>query len=392
MSLNSKTRILAVASGKGGVGKTNISVNLGLALAEEGYRTVLFDADLGLANINILLAIDPEFTLESVISGDKDLSEIIVRDYNGIDIIPGSSGVEKVANLEKEAAEQLSRALSKLDTYDYLIFDTSAGIANHVVAFCMASSEVLLVITPEPTSMTDAYALLKVLYQNNYDGEVKIIINQCKDKDQAMKEYSRFYGAVKKFLNKKVSPAGIIVTSSKVVESVKEQKPFYLKYPESNPSRCIKFIAKNLISKKPSEDLYRDMQAFWKNCFNYMKGNLLINDANSNNDEKDDIFNFQEENNKALSAEKKNEKTGNGLEVIQPDKLFDLMQTLIKSVDRVSEEIREINSRLKSGSSILAGSGPNKIISSVSNNSSGFSLDYDEYVQERVNVLSEKNG
>ena len=380
MSLNSKTRILAVASGKGGVGKTNIGVNLSLALAKEGYHPCLFDADLGLANINILLAIDPDFTLENVISGERDLNNIIVRDFNGVDIIPGSSGVEKVANLDNEAIEKLSSSLSKLGAYDFLIFDTSAGISNHVIAFCMAASEVLLVITPEPTSMTDAYALLKVLFLNKYSGEIKIVVNQCKDKNQAREEYARFYSAVKKFLHKKVSPAGFIVTDSKIVESVKEQKAFYSEYPESKASKCIKYMAKNLISKKPAEELMHDMPTFWNNCFNYLKGNLLINDTNLEDNEKENIFSVEEENN---IPDKKNEKADNNLEISKPDRLMDLMQSLIKSVDKVSEEIREMNSRLKVDSNVLVGGGQNIISSNFSDNKPGFSFDYEEYIQKR---------
>lgn len=392
MSLNNKTRILAIASGKGGVGKTNISVNLSLALAEEGYRPCLFDADLGLANINILLAIEPEFTLESVISEEKDLNEIIVKNYHGIDIIPGSSGVEKIVNLPNEAIEKLSSSLSKLDSYDFLIFDTSAGISNHVIAFCMAASEVLLIITPEPTSMTDAYALLKVLYLNNYSGEIKIIVNQCKDKNQAQKEYSKFCGAVKKFLNKKVSPAGIIVTDPKIVESVKQQEPFFLRYPESNASKCMRFIVENLIFKEPAEELSQDITTFWNLCFNYLKGNLLIDDMNSNNDVKDDGFIFQEENNNTTLPDNKNAKSGNKIEISQPDRLFDLVQNLISSVNKVSEEIHEINSHLKSGNNISVNSEQNRISSNMSNNNSGFFLDYEEYIQEKENMVREKNG
>ena len=394
MSPDNKTRVLAVASGKGGVGKTNISVNLGLALAKEGYRPCIFDADLGLANINILLGIEPDYSLEDVISGERDLNEIIVRDYHGVDIIPGSSGIEKVANLEKEAIDKLTSSLSTLDSYDFLIFDTSAGISKHIIAFCMAASELLLVITPEPTSMTDAYALLKVLYLNNYEGEVKIIVNQCKDKNQAKEEYSKFYSAVKKFLNKKVSPAGILVSDSKVGESVKQQEPFFLKYPESNASKCMRFIVENLVLKEPAEEVRQDMSSFWKNCFNNMTGSLLIDGINPNNDMEDDGFIFQKENNNTSLSDKKYEKSVNAVETTQPDKILDLMQNLINSVNKVSEELREINSNLKSGYNGSVNDEQNITSSnnSFSNNSSGFSLDYEEYIQEKKSIVREKNG
>ncbi|MBN2417941.1 MAG: MinD/ParA family protein [Deltaproteobacteria bacterium] len=392
MSRKNITRILAVASGKGGVGKTNISVNLGLALAKEGYHPCIFDADLGLANINILLAIEPEFTLENVISGERELDDIIIRDYNGIDIIPGSSGVEKVANLPKGDIDKLITSLGRLDTYDFLILDTSAGIANHVIAFCMAASEVLLVITPEPTSMTDAYSLLKVLILNNYKGEIKIIVNQCKDKNQAKNEYAKFYGVVKKFLNKKVSAAGILVSDPKVVESVKQQEPFYLKYPGSNAAKCMRFIVENIVLKEPAEELLQDMTSFWANCFKYLGGNLLIDNVNTDNVIKDDGFIFHEESNNTLIPDKENKKSVDKVEIHQPDNITDLMNKLISSIEKVSEEIHEINSHLKSGSNFSVSSEHKNIINNIGGISPGYSFDYEEYLQEKDGTMRGKNG
>ena len=132
------TRTITITSGKGGVGKTNISVNVALHLASLGYRTCLFDADLGLANINILLGLSPEYNLEDVISDRHSLQDIIIRNYKGIDIIPGSSGVEEMANLESDQVDHLIQSFSELDGYDFLLFDTSAGVSRNVLAFCLS--------------------------------------------------------------------------------------------------------------------------------------------------------------------------------------------------------------------------------------------------------------
>ena len=150
------TRTITIASGKGGVGKSNISVNLSLALTNLGRRTCLFDADLGLANANILLGLYPSKTLEDAIVRGLSIKEIIMRTEDGLDLIPGSSGLEIMANLAGRELKNMTASLSALDDYDYLIFDASSGISRQVVSFCLAASEIFLIINPEPTSLIDA--------------------------------------------------------------------------------------------------------------------------------------------------------------------------------------------------------------------------------------------
>jgi len=186
-------RVITITSGKGGVGKTSISLNLSLQLASQGYRVSLFDADLGLANISILTGIYPEKNLEAVINGDAELKDIIIENYQGIDIIPGSSGVKKIAELTEKQAYSLIKSFFDLDDYDFFIFDTSAGISSQVLSFCMASNEIILVVTPEPTSLTDAYALLKILSKNRYLNAINIVINQVKSRKSAKTAYSQYF-------------------------------------------------------------------------------------------------------------------------------------------------------------------------------------------------------
>ncbi len=270
------TRTITITSGKGGVGKTNISVNLALHLATLGHRTCLFDADLGLANINILLGLNPEYDLEDVILNRRTLQDIIIRDYKGIDIIPGSSGTEKMANLEDDQMDHLIRSFSELDGYDFLLFDTSAGISKNVIAFCLASSEVVLIITPEPTSLTDAYALLKVLSLNGFKGTAKIVVNQCKSVPIAKFVYNKFKETVQKYLPLNVMPLGIVVYDKKVVEAVTTQQALVLLYPESNASKCIKNITKHLLENKPKDLESSGMASFWTRCLQLIKSPLNL--------------------------------------------------------------------------------------------------------------------
>ena len=271
------TRIITVTSGKGGVGKTNISVNLALHLAALDNRVCLFDADLGLANINILLRLDTEHDLEDVILERRSLQDVMIRDYKGIDIIPGSSGVEKMANLEDEQVEQLAGSFSELEGYDFLLIDTSAGISKSVLAFCLASSEIMLIITPEPTSLTDAYALLKVLALNGFNGAVRTVVNHCKSIKVAKLVYSKFKKTVKKYLHVDIKLLGIVIQDQKVTEAVKTQQALISIFPDSAASKCIKNLAKNLLGHHPENLQSSGMASFWNKCLQLMKSPLNIN-------------------------------------------------------------------------------------------------------------------
>ena len=278
LSESAMTRTITITSGKGGAGKTSISVNLALHLATLGYRTCLFDADLGLANVNVLLGLYPEYNLEDVILYHHNIEDIIIRDYKGIDIIPGSSGVERIANLEADQVEHLIESFSQLDGYDFLLFDTSAGISRNVISFCLASSEVILVITPEVTSLTDAYALLKILCLNGFKGSARIVVNQCKSTLIARQAYTKFKETVKKYLSTDVVPLGIIIQDPKVEEAVKNQQAFVLLYPQSNAAKCMKNIAKRLMDDQRQDLETSSVMSFWTKCLQLIKGPLNLTD------------------------------------------------------------------------------------------------------------------
>ncbi|MBF0573425.1 MAG: cyclic nucleotide-binding domain-containing protein [Desulfamplus sp.] len=267
-------RIITVTSGKGGVGKTNISANLALHLAELGYSTCLFDADLGLANINILLKIYPEHNLKDVILYQKDIKEILIENYEGIDIIPGSSGVEEMANLTPDQIVKLIKQFSKLDAYDYFIIDTAAGISKDVISFCLASSELMVIITPDPTSLTDAYSLLKILTLNGFTNSVMVVVNQAPTIQSAKNALGKFVATTSKYLGLKLIPIGVIGRDQNVVSSVSRQKPFIMLHPTTSASKSIKNIAQNLIRKEKEGVVTFSMESFWEKCLNFFARTL----------------------------------------------------------------------------------------------------------------------
>jgi flagellar biosynthesis protein FlhG len=264
-------RVITVTSGKGGVGKTNITVNLAIQLARKGVKACIFDADLGLANINILLGVSPEYNLEDVISGEKSLSEILVHHETGIDIIPGGTGVEKLAGLAAGGISELIEAFSCLEGYDILFFDTSAGISREVISFCMASMEVMLVVIPEPTSLTDGYSLLKVLSLNGYREPVKIIVNQAKNERFAEAVFNKFRETVRKYLPLEISYAGCLPTDDSVAEAVTRQRPFISLYPNGRASLGITRLVQNMLDAPVSDPPNEKMNAFWERYSSFVK-------------------------------------------------------------------------------------------------------------------------
>lgn len=275
------TKTVTVTSGKGGVGKTNLVVNMAMQLAAQDYRTCVFDADLGLANINIVCGLYPEHTVEDVVLRDKSLSDIIIKDYNGIDVIPGSSGVEKIANLDSSQLSTLISSFSILDEYDYLFFDTAAGVSKNVISFCLSSSDIICIITPEPTSLTDAYALLKILYLNGVTGPVKIVVNQCKNTTIARQTYIRFKDVVQKYLKIELQALGVVLVDPHISESVSRQRPFISLYPNTVAAKCIKSIVNNLQGKEDPTFSGHTVGDFWTSFVRHFTSRLNLSVAPS---------------------------------------------------------------------------------------------------------------
>lgn len=264
-------KVITVASGKGGVGKTSISLNLSLSLSRAGFRVCLFDADLGLANVNILTGLYPDKGLAEVLAGQCALFEIMIRDFHGIDIIPGSTGVEKLADLSGAEANALVREFLELPAYDYFIIDTSAGISSQVLAFCRASQEMVLVATPEPTSLTDAYSLVKVLSRTAPMPRVRVVVNQVGTAAAAKQAYAKLKKTVHKFLSISIAPLGIVARDANVPIAVVSQIPFFILFPDTKASRCIRSIALKLVKDSGTEEDV-PVEAFWDNCLALLAG------------------------------------------------------------------------------------------------------------------------
>lgn len=269
----SMTKTIVITSGKGGVGKTNISVNIAVELARRQYRTCLFDADLGLANVNILLGIHPEKTIDDLLFQGASLEQIMAPTEHGVDIIPGSSGVEQMANLDSGQLAGLVESFEALAGYDYFLIDTSSGISRGVISFCLAAAETLLVLTAEATSLADAYAVLKVLSLNNYQGTVKVLVNKCVSIPQAKKTYLHFKSVADKHLNIEVAPGGAVLFDPLITKAVTLQYPAVALYPESIFSQCIRALVANLVR---TESLPEDEGGFWSRYVRFVQAELLL--------------------------------------------------------------------------------------------------------------------
>ncbi|MBO8127492.1 MAG: MinD/ParA family protein [Firmicutes bacterium] len=243
------TRVIAVTSGKGGVGKTNFAVNLGVALAQGGRQVALLDADLGLANIDIVLGIIPQYTLVNVLRGEKTLPEIIVPGPGGLQVMAGGSGVYELANVSAWRLDQLIKSFGELEkSLDFFLIDTGAGIGQHVLAFLKSAEETVVVTTPEPTAVTDAYGLIKMLLLGSPEAKVKVVVNMVESEEEARQVYARLDAACSKFLGVQVGFLGYILRDRVVEKAVKEQIPFVVARPNSKAARCILEIAGRIAS------------------------------------------------------------------------------------------------------------------------------------------------
>jgi flagellar biosynthesis protein FlhG len=239
-------RIITVSSGKGGVGKTNFTVNMGLALGKLGKRVTIIDADLGLANVDVLLGIVPKYNLSHVIKGEMTVEEVIVNGPYGISIISGGSGIMDLIDLEQNQLEKLIESLKYCnDISDYILIDTGAGLSKSVLSFVDAASDIIVVITPDPTSITDAYALIKNIIKDE-DKKIKLVINRVESNEEGDEVFNKLEQAVTKFLNKSLENLGYIFEDNNLKKAVRKQMPVIEAYPRAIASKGIENIAYNL--------------------------------------------------------------------------------------------------------------------------------------------------
>ena len=248
------SRVITVTSGKGGVGKSTLTVNLAIQLARLGKKVIILDADFGLANIEVMLGIRPEYNLADLMFKGKELKDIIIKGPEDIGFISGGSGIQELSRLTREQVVYLVQKLYELDELaDIILVDTGAGISDSVLEFVSASNEVLLVATPEPTSITDAYALLKTLNRRSGfskdDTIIKMVANRIKTKEEGDTLYTKLGLVVDKFLNLKMEFIGAIPDDPNCGKAIMQQQPITLAEPRSASVKAIKAIAEKLAQK-----------------------------------------------------------------------------------------------------------------------------------------------
>jgi len=240
--------IYTVTSGKGGVGKSNFTANLALALNALEKKVIVFDADLGMANLDVILGVTPTYNLEHVIQGRKNLEEVIVEGPNGLSLIPGGSGIQELANLSQYQINNLISDFVRVgEEFDIILIDTGAGLAHNVVNFILGADEAIVISTPEPTSITDAYGVVKVISKHDKEANIKLVINQAENEKEGERIAKRLIKTASDFLELDIELLGVIPKDNAVVKSVMSRSPFLLEFPRAKASKSINLIAARLI-------------------------------------------------------------------------------------------------------------------------------------------------
>ena len=258
--------VFSVTSGKGGVGKTNLSVNLACCLVQLGKRVIIIDSDLGLANVDVVLGLTPHKNLFHLFHEEAKLKDVLCETPYGFSILPASSGMSEMLSLSTAQKLDLLEAVDELeDEVDFLIVDTGAGISDNVLYFNMAAQERLVVMTPEPTSLTDAYALIKVLKMNHGVEHFRVCMNMSTDSKAARTMFSRLYQACDHFLEGiSLDLVGVVPRDNNVRKAVVEQKPFCVETPDSPASRAVMSLASAIAEWEVPQMLDGNIKFFWK--------------------------------------------------------------------------------------------------------------------------------
>ena len=243
---NRTTKILTITSGKGGVGKSNIVVNLGITLQKMGKKVLIFDADIGMGNDDVLIGCFPKYNIFDVIFNNKNIEDVIIEGPLGIKLLPGGSGLSRVDDLTEVQRKSFLNKLENIEGFDYILMDTGAGINRSVLGFIACSDEFIVVTTPEPTSLTDAYSLIKAVSHFKIRENGSVIINRVLDEEEGADTFAKFSNASSRFLNIKLNFLGMVSEDVKLVKSVRTQKPLCINYPNSEAARDIENIAKKL--------------------------------------------------------------------------------------------------------------------------------------------------
>ncbi len=254
-------RVIAITSGKGGVGKSNFALNVGIGLAMMDHSVQILDADLGLANLDILLGIRPQSSLEDVVLGRAGIEDIIVHTDYKVDLIPGSSGQQDMADLKGDDLRTLVQSVMKASMgVDFLLVDTGSGISSGVISFLLAVPEVIVGVTPEPTSLTDSYALIKVLEKNGYSGKISMFSSLVPDSVTGRALHRKISSAAQRFLQTRIAYVGCVYESDKLPKAVADQVPAIVRFPTSDVARCYRVVATTILGQEGRE---ADYEKFW---------------------------------------------------------------------------------------------------------------------------------
>ena len=259
------TRVYAITSGKGGVGKTAVVANTAVSLAKLGKKVLILDADLGLANIDVVFGLAPKFNLNHFFAGENDLSEIIVDGPHGIKILPAGSGVQNFTRLD---SQQKLRLLDGLDLmhndFDYVLIDTEAGISENVTYFNTAAQEILIVTTPEPTAITDAYALMKLLSTQYHEKRFNLVVNQIQNENEALDVYRKLTMVSNRYLDISIDFLGSVPADRQMVDAIRKQKVIVDLYPSSKISAAFASLAVTICAEQVTSEAKGGVQFFWK--------------------------------------------------------------------------------------------------------------------------------
>lgn len=243
-------RTIAITSGKGGVGKTNLSANLGIALALRGKRILLFDADLGLANLDVVLGCTAKGTLQNVLAGEMTLKDAISMGPSGVRFVAGGSGVEALVNLSGAQLERFLNEIQELEkSTDILIFDTGAGIDENVMTFLQAADEILLVSTPDPSSITDAYATAKTLWNRRPDARIRVVMNMVTDEAEGRAVFAKLQAIARQFLDKALGFAGYVRYDQRAIAHIRRRRPFLQGDEKLNASQDVLALSAELLGQ-----------------------------------------------------------------------------------------------------------------------------------------------
>jgi len=255
-------KVLAITSGKGGVGKTNISANLAICLAASRQKVLLIDADLSLGNLDVIMNINSNYNISHTISGRMSIKDVIHIGPEGLEIIFGGSGLDKLADINEFQQQRLLWELSKIkhDT-DIILIDTAAGISRSVIRFCLTADHVLVVTTPEATAMTNAYSMIKVLVKNRFAGQISVVVNMAKTIKEGKRTYRQIANVARQFLYTQVYEAGVLLRDERLTSAVQIRKPVVLSYPKSTIASSLMALAAKLgngpVAESSDDKLFR---------------------------------------------------------------------------------------------------------------------------------------